>query len=107
MGRIYVEVCYWLARWLFGLLVPLYWIQNTSYDEAWDLECRRLLDQGTKIKRGAGYTASFGNHTLWVTNHPYASFTKYNGIRAVSGMPSRLTRYRMMRRLIKSNFYQG
>lgn len=107
MGKLYIELCYWLARWLFGLLVFPYWLQNEAYDEAWDLECRRLLDQGATFKRTSSCRADFGGHAVWIVNHPYASFKKYEGVWSASGLPSRLTRYRMMRRLVTSNFYKG
>lgn len=70
------------------LFTPRCWLQNHFHSGSWDAELRRALreDRFTKVSE---HTAEIAGFTVWISNHPYASFTTYgNGPRV---RPSRGT----------------
>lgn len=56
------------------ITTPECWIQGSLYSVEWDKELIRLISDGqfTDIDN---YTAKIGGHLVWVSNHPYGSFT--------------------------------
>jgi len=57
---------------------------NNKYSEAWDKKLKELL-KTEDFKNINHYNADLWGFIIWITNHPYASFT-YRGLR-----PSRFT----------------
>lgn len=57
-------------------LMPDYWLQNHTYSKAWDRKLNELLDKYDFTNIGS-YTAMLGDTAIWISNHPYASFTPY------------------------------
>jgi cytidylate kinase len=68
---------------------PSYWLMNHGYSAAWDKALNELLDEHT-FKNIGEHTAQLGHLTIWIENHPYASFTVWHGAPG-SVRPSRLT----------------
>ena len=63
-----------LVSFVYILVHPGYWLQNESYSAIWDAQLKKLLAKHT-FKDYDGYHASLGGLRIWVSNHPYASFT--------------------------------
>lgn len=57
---------------------PKYWITNHGYNEVWDRELNRLLDEHIIFTNVSEHTAYLGNVCIWIANHPYASFVPYS-----------------------------
>lgn len=64
-----LEKIYWFFR---ILLSPNSWLQNYPYSPIWDAEFERCLGKYTWNLIDS-YCAKLGPHTIWITNHPYAS----------------------------------
>lgn len=64
-----------MSDWLTVLLTPGCWLQNDPYSREWDRELTWLIDHGHKFVRMGRYNAQIGPYEVWVSNHPYASFT--------------------------------
>lgn len=60
------------------LLTPGCWLQNYPYSRAWDDELTWLLDHGFGFERESRFNAHIADYRVWVSNHPYASFTVDN-----------------------------
>lgn len=62
-----------------------YWYQQNPYNKEWDKILKTLLDI-YEFENVTKYTAELGGVQIWVSNHPYSSFTPYDnfprGIRA-------------------------
>lgn len=69
------------------ILTPTCWLQNESYSEAWDELLLKLMEEHKFIHINQ-YVAKIGNVTVWIENHPYASFTFFNIVKC---RPSRRT----------------
>ena len=84
--------------WVF--INPNYWIMNENYSKTWDDELKSLMNEHSFTEIGE-YQAKLGNTTIWISNHPYASFTNYTFGRNISGRASRLTIYKAKQKLDK------
>lgn len=92
---------YWVSAVVFGLLTPSMWIRNKVTDQALDEWFRECLSEGVYFTHISIYTARLKGVEVWIANHPYASFT-VDG----SGLPSRLTVYRLQKLLMRSRVEQ-
>lgn len=57
------------------LLTPTCWMQNYPLSKEWDQELTWLLDNRCHFTPVGQYRAQLGNYEVWISNHPYASFT--------------------------------
>lgn len=57
------------------LITPACWAQVHPFMEAWDKKLSSMLDLGMPIHPIDRFTAKIGDFTVWIENHPYASFT--------------------------------
>jgi hypothetical protein len=93
------------------LFRPNYWVMNYSYNETWDTVLNHLLDSHDfVIQDDDKYVATLNGFEIWVTNHPYASFTPYDSrlkqILRRNVRPSRLTlvrAHKMYQQSIENN----
>jgi hypothetical protein len=69
------------------LFTPSCWLQLNPYSAVWDARLNELM-KTHKFERNSECTAKIGNITVWIENHPYASFTADHGPRV---RPSRRT----------------
>lgn len=81
---------------------PKYWGMNYSYNYRWDIELNRLMENNNFVFKSK-HESMLGGITMWVENHPYASFTmpKKNNQHIfdfAGGRPSRLTIIRAKRK---------
>lgn len=58
------------------LFTPSIWVQNHEYSEVWDTRLNAYMEK-YKFTEVSKYTAKLGPLTIWISNHPYASFTCY------------------------------
>lgn len=79
---------------------PLYWFLSYKYSREWDEKLSQLIEDNYCFEEITHYTAKINGITVWVSNHPYASFYIYNP--EIRVRPSRLTIERAHRHLIKS-----
>lgn len=77
------------------LLTPSCWIQNDPYSSLWDKKLNQLMREN-KFIRDNDYHSKIGGCTVWIENHPYASFTCDL---LPEGRPSRRTILKAMDRL--------
>lgn len=63
-----------LVSFVYVIVHPGYWLQNEQYSAIWDEQLKKLLATH-KFKNYDRYNASLGGLRIWVSNHPYASFT--------------------------------
>ena len=56
-------------------LSPSYWVRNQRTSPAWDAELNRLIDAGERFTKISQFRATIGGHSVWISSHPYASFT--------------------------------
>lgn len=75
---------------------PDYWLMNNRFNKEWDDELKSLLDNYS-FRNTGGHYADLGDTKIWVSNHPYASFTKDGNDKR----PSRLTIWRAKKILNK------
>lgn len=80
-----------LLAWLRVLTTPGCWIQLHPYVDGWDVKCRWLLDNGYRFYDVKAHTARIGDYTLWISNHPYASFHPYDDCSLNDLRPRRIT----------------
>lgn len=64
---------WWTLR---ALLKPSCWLQNHHYSKWWDEELTRLIGS-ERLDVAGRCTAKIASRTVWISNHPYASFTPY------------------------------
>lgn len=85
---------------IWTLLATRYWVQiySEKYSKAFDDWCRKSLDEGHYFTEISNYTAKFNGKTIWISSHPYASFSLYEKNKP-QVHPSRYTKYLMMKRL--------
>lgn len=81
------------------IFMPNYWSINHRYSKQWDEKLNTLLNKHefTDIDR---YTAKLGDVEVWISNHPYGSFSVWG-----SGLyfrPSRLIILKAGRKLKKA-----
>jgi len=96
-----------IKDWISIIFSPRYWVQNYEYSPSWDLEINLLMRKHKFSNRG-NCTAMLGPVTVWIENHPYASFTEcvtQGGyfISTLPGRPSRLTILRARRKIIEED----
>ena len=90
-----------LKEFLSILLDPRCWIRNYRTCDYWDDTLNELMKEHKFRKhKFLKYTAYLGNIEIWISNHPYASFTLYNNA-GVRGMPRRSTVFKAMKKLNK------
>jgi hypothetical protein len=65
------KIKYW-----FKSLHPSYWIQNYPYNSEWDKWLNEAMDKD-KFVIISKFEASISGVTIWISNHPNASFTPY------------------------------
>jgi len=68
-----------MKRWLRVLFTPSCWLQNNTYNAAFDKWLRARLADSNFENIGI-YHATIGGVRLWVANHPYASFNLEEGV---------------------------
>ena len=85
---------------IWTLFAISYWGQTYSerYSKAFDVWCRKSLDEGHRFTEISNYTAKFNGKTIWICNHPHTSFSLYETNKP-KAHPSRYTKYLMMKRL--------
>ena len=95
-----MKVFHKVMSYIFPFFAMFYWIRINITSNKLDQELVKLLDEGVMFTDMGTHTAKFGKYTLWIANHPYASFS----IRSVSAefLPKRYTVYRLRKRLEKS-----
>jgi len=64
----------WALR---ALLKPSCWLQNNLYSKYWDAELVRLINNES-FRNFSRHTVEIGSRTVWISNHPYASFSPYD-----------------------------
>lgn len=88
----------WISKikdFLFFLVRPNYWLMNSPYCRGWDKKLNKLMEEHQfEIMSGSLY-AKLGGHRVWITNHPYNSFTLDDN----HCRPSRKTIYHAMQKL--------
>lgn len=78
-----------------------YWLQLYPCNKSFDEWCRESLEKGCTFENISEYTATFNGKTLWLKNHPNASFNLYQeGCPEIS--PSRYTKYLLKQRFNNS-----
>ena len=84
---------------------PSYWLIQNDYSADWDRILNNLLDNHrfTEIDR---FTAKLGNRTVWMANHPYASFTPYRSIQEILDGKPKLPEVRPSRLTIQRAYRQ-
>ena len=88
---------------IWALFAVRYWMQiySDNYNKSFDLWCRKSLDDGHYFTEIDNFTAKFNGKTIWIRNHPHASFSlRERGKPEVH--PSRYTKHLMMKRLNES-----
>ena len=64
-----------MSNWLLVLLNPACWVQNDDpFSPEWDAELKALIKAGVEPTENTGYEMKLGPYTIWIENHPYASF---------------------------------
>jgi len=58
------------------LLNPKTWLTVGNYDGKWNYELLELMENHKFKKRGQ-FTVKLGDREIWISNHPYASFSIY------------------------------
>jgi hypothetical protein len=79
------------------LIRPWYWSRVGLTNKTWDKELNCLLDKYDFFWNSEA-VSKLGPKSIWIENHPYASFSEGLG----SLLPSRKTSYRARKRLIES-----
>ena len=85
---------------------PRYWIRNSKYSREWDIQLRKEIEDNPVFEAtntGIKYDVILNDRCIWVSNHPYASWTIRNG---PDVMPSRRTTYLANKALINA-FIKG
>lgn len=85
------------------ICMPDYWVLNSKYDETWNDVLNGLMKnfEFEAPTYPSDHTAMLGNGEIWVSNHPYASFTPHNNLSNDDVRPSRLTIVRARRKYLK------
>ena len=77
------------------LFTPGCWLQQNFYSAEWDAELRQHIQSNRPFLLICEYTAKIGGRDVWISNHPYASFslmiTKGNYYRLTGFRPKRIT----------------
>lgn len=84
---------------LFTVFHPSYWMMNHPYSRRWDTILRDLLARG-KYEKPGNFTWNVGGISVWVENHPYASFQPEE----VNIRPSRLTIHEARKVFLAAHF---
>jgi hypothetical protein len=88
-----------MINFLRVIFTPSCWIQNNPYCAAWDAELKRLVETEKFVFLNRHH-AKIGKHTVWIANHPYASFS----VDGCDIRPSRSTILRAMDKLRAEQF---
>lgn len=90
---------YNIQEFLFFLSKPGYHTMNNPVSMEWDKQLNELMDKH-KFERINTCMAKIGGVTVWVANHPYASFTPMDKTQLPSSIrPRRMTIYRAWKKL--------
>lgn len=80
---------------------PSCWTQSDPYSEEWDEELNKAMESHT-FEYTDEFVARIGDLRVWISNHPYASFTPYSGGSFFTEVrPKRYTILAAMDKLIK------
>lgn len=82
--------------WVQVLFSPRYWVQAYPTDMAWDNAVRRLLETES-FEKISDRKATLGPYRVWISHHPYASFSPEN----MNVLPTRRTRLLAHKKLIQ------
>lgn len=63
-----------IRAWLKVIFTPSCWLQNNVYSETWDKKLNQLMAI-RDFDVIDEYHAKIGGYTVWIKNHPYASFS--------------------------------
>jgi len=88
ISKLIVDCFRILSNILFVISCPSCWIRAGTYSSNWDREINDLMSKNV-FKRSGYCTARLGSRTVWIANHPYASFADYDNCN--SDLPSRET----------------
>lgn len=76
------------------LLTPTCWLQNNDFCPEWDSVLNDAMAR-FKFKKISPYRATLGPYQVWISNHPYASFSPLTPcdpwIRDWNARPRRIT----------------
>lgn len=86
------------------LFTPSCWIQNSRYSAPWEARLASAMET-ERFNKCDGYRAQLGSLSVWIENHPYASFTP--GSRTLLQVrPRRITILRLMDKLDQETIEQ-
>ena len=85
-----------LAEIFFILTHPSYWLMNNPYSKVWEDVLMREVDLHGFLVVDR-HEVKAGKLHVWIANHPYASFCRYDGIQV---RPSRINIKKLHDRLI-------
>ena len=97
-----IEECFYFC---YVLLNPSYWIQHHPYSKSYDKKLNDYLLRYDFENADTPYYAKLGDLTIWIANHPYASYTiRYRNdfIR-----PSRRTIAKAHKKMVNNKIYIG
>jgi len=81
---------------------PFCWLRNNVTDFEWNVELKELMKVYKFRSTGIKEKVILGDTTIWVGNHPYASFTPISrSVDLVDILPSRHTAVRAMDQMKK------
>ena len=84
---------------------PTFWLMNYKYDEEWDMELVRLMNQYRAVDESL-YIHKLGDKRIWTTNYPYAYASPFED-KKEDIRPSRLTILRLRRKIRHDKRYEG
>lgn len=95
-----------LSDCLYILFHPSLWNQNYPTNMEWDAKLNALMEENEFIRTGS-HTASIGGISLWVSNHPYASFNPIlEGGAELKILPAKMTRVKAGKALLSCDLAQ-
>lgn len=90
------------------LVTPSCWLQHSLYSREYDKKLRRLIATD-KFEIVSEYVAIIGGISVWIANHPYASFETYcrrdsqRGVGIPKVRPSRRTIFKAFDKLVSDS----
>jgi hypothetical protein len=94
-------------KWFFVFMFKgEYWDPLYKQDRTWDTELNDLLDNYDFIEIKE-HTAKLGNYEIWISNHPFASFSNYSSSHDSKILPLRRTRLRAWKKLRETKLNRG
>ena len=85
------------------LFSPACWLTVGRYSKVWDDRLNDLM-RNHRFEIIDRFTAQIGPESVWIRNHPYASFKICGGGRETGPIPKRITMLRAMDRLDNDSF---